>query len=53
MPRIPFNVRALEEAQEESSNKMRYIVGNGSRHKIGWCRIEHIYGRLVKVEEDE
>ena len=39
------------EAQEGSSGKMRYIIGNASGRQNGWCHIEHIYGRLVKVDK--
>ena len=28
----------------------RYVIGNASGHQNGWCHIEHIYGRLVKVD---
>ena len=46
-----FYAHLVLEAQEGSSGKMRYIIGNASGHQNGWCHIEHIYGRLVKVEK--
>ena len=45
-----FYAHMVVEKQEESSGKMRYIIGNASGHQNGWCHIEHIYGRLVKVD---
>ena len=49
-PFVWFKAQMVLEAQEGSSGKMRYIIGNASGHQNGWCHIEHIYGRLVKVE---
>ena len=47
----PFHyAHMVVEKQEESSGKMRYIIGNASGRQNGWCHIEHIYGRLVKVD---
>ena len=45
-----FYAHMVLEAQEGSSGKMRYIIGNANGHQNGWCHIEHICGRLVKVE---
>ena len=45
-----FYAHLVLEAQRESSGKMRYIIGNSGGHQKGWCHIEHIYGRLVKVD---
>ena len=47
-----FYAHLVLEAEEDwRSDKMRYIIGNASGRQNGWCHIEHIYGRLVKVEK--
>ena len=46
-----FYAHMVLEAQEESSGKMRYIIGNVRGRQNGWCFIEHIYGRLVKIDK--
>ena len=49
--RITFYAHMVLEAELDSSGKMRYIIGNAIGHQNGWCHIEHIYGRLVKVDK--
>ena len=49
--RITFYAHMVLEKELDWSRKMRYIIGNASGHQNGWCHIEHIYGRLVKVDK--
>ena len=45
-----FYAHMVVQKQEESSGKMRYIIGIHMGPQKGWCYIEHIYGRLVNVQ---
>ena len=48
--RLTFYAHMVLDAELQSSGKRRYIIGNATGHQNGWTDIDHIYGRLVKVD---